>query len=375
MNHYPIAIVGGGLGGLTLARVLQVNGVEAALFELEPDAEARTQGGMLDIHDDTGQPALRAAGLYDGFRTLVHEGGQAFRLVDSSGVVRFSQEDDGDGGRPEVDRGQLRQLLLDSLAPGTVHWGKKATGVRALGGGEHEVTFADGTVITTGLLIGADGAWSKIRSLVSAAKPSYTGISFVETDLREPDAGYAQAAALIGGGMFMSLGENKGFLAHRETDGSLHVYTAITASEDWLDIIDFTDTATAKKTVLAEFGSWHENLRALVGDAGGEIVPRRIYALPVGHSWARTPGVTLLGDAAHLMSPFAGEGANLAMFDGAELARAIVAHPGDTEAALAAYEAELFPRGENSAAESAANLESMFGDDGLDATLAFFQGH
>ncbi|NED06886.1 FAD-dependent monooxygenase, partial [Streptomyces sp. SID6648] len=76
-------------------------------------------------------------------------------------------------------------------------------------------------------LIGADGAWSRVRTLVSDAKPAYTGISFVETDLHEPDVRHPGPAAMIGGGFFICLGEQRGFLAHRETDGSLHVYTAL----------------------------------------------------------------------------------------------------------------------------------------------------
>lgn len=193
--HHPVAIIGGGLGGLTAARVLHVNGIESAVFDLESGPEARTQGGMLDIHEENGQEAIRAAGLHDEFREIIHEGGQAMRLVGPDGTVRVATEDQGDGGRPEVDRGDLRGLLLNSLPDGTVHWRHKATGARALDDGRHEVTFADGSALTTDLLIGADGAWSRIRPLLSDAEPAYTGISFVESDLHEADTRHPRSAA------------------------------------------------------------------------------------------------------------------------------------------------------------------------------------
>lgn len=376
ITHHPVLIVGAGLGGLTLARVLHVHGIEAAVFDLDASPAARAQGGMLDIHEESGQAALAAAGLLEEFRPLVHLGGQAVRVLDRHAVVHLDEEDEGDGDRPEVERGHLRDLLLDSLPAGTVRWGAKVTGARAVGGGRHEVTFADGTVLSTDLLVGADGAWSRVRPLVSDALPRYTGVSFVEVELRDADQRHPESAALLGGGMFFALGEDRGFLAHREPDGSLHVYTAFRAAEDWLSGVDFTDpdTRVAKAAVLEHFTGWDERLRALVADADGPLVARPVHALPVGHSWERTPGVTLLGDAAHVMSPFAGEGANMAMLDGAELGLALAAHPGDTEEGLAAYEKALLPRATAAAAASAEGLVLCFREDAPQGLLDMFAG-
>ncbi|KIF71564.1 FAD-dependent oxidoreductase [Streptomyces sp. AcH 505] len=373
-THHPVTVVGAGLGGLSLARVLHVHGIEAAVYDLDPSPTARDQGGMLDLHEDSAQVALRAAGLYDEFRAAVHPGGEAMRIVDKNGTVRL-QDDTEDGGRPEVNRNDLRRILLDSLPEGTIRWGAKVTGARPLGGGRHEVTLADGATFTTDLLVGADGAWSRIRPLVSAAVPEYSGVSFVEADLHDAATRHRASAELAGSGMMFALADEKGFLTHVENDGSLHAYIAVKAPIGLLDSIDFTDAGTAKKTLLQHFDGWDERLRALIGDADGALVPRPVHALPVGHRWERTPGVTLLGDAAHLMSPFAGEGANLAMLDGAELAAAIVGHPGDTEAALTAYEQALFPRSERSAGESSDSLDLCFGPEATERLIDQMTAH
>jgi 2-polyprenyl-6-methoxyphenol hydroxylase-like FAD-dependent oxidoreductase len=369
----PITVIGAGLGGLTLARVLRVHGIAATIYEAEASADARTQGGMLDIHEDNGQLALEAAGLLDEFRRIIHQGGEATRVLDQHGTVLLDEADDGSGGRPEVDRGDLRRILLDSLPTGTIQWGRKVTAVHPLGDGRHELTFADGATVTTSLLVGADGAWSRIRPLLSDAKPEYVGISFIETYLFDADARHPASARVVGDGALFAVATGKGILAHRETDGALHTYVAISKPQGWIAGIDFANSATAIARVAAEFEGWAPELTALITNAETAI-PRTINALPIEHRWQRVPGVTLLGDAAHLMSPFAGEGANLAMYDGAELGKAIASHPDDIEAALSVYEEALFLRSAKAAAESARNHGILFGDDTPQGLLDLLTG-
>ncbi|SHN43511.1 FAD-dependent oxidoreductase [Cryptosporangium aurantiacum] len=359
-----IAIIGAGLGGLTLACVLRRHGRPATVYELDASPTARAQGGMLDLHTESGQAALRAAGLYEQFRAIVHPGGEAMRILDRDANVRREETDGGTGDRPEVNRRELRNLLLDALPGDAVRWGAKVTGARPAGGGRHEVTFADGSTIVTDVLVGADGAWSRIRPLVSGAVPAYTGLSYVEFSLFDADARHPEAAAVLGGGLMFALGDGKGLLGHRDPDGSLHVYAAFRARAD-----------AEPPDLLDLFAGWHPSLRAMIAEADGAFTVRPIHALPVGHRWHRIPGVTLLGDAAHVMSPFAGEGANLAMLDGAELAAALIGHPGDVEAALTAYEELLFPRAEAAAAESAANLAVCFREDAPDGLLDLFESY
>jgi 2-polyprenyl-6-methoxyphenol hydroxylase-like FAD-dependent oxidoreductase len=139
-----------------------------------------------------------------------------------------------------------------------------------------------------------------------------------------------------------------------------------------------TDSAAAAAWIAREFDGWAPELTALITAliTDGDTTPvlRPINTLPIGHRWDRVPGVTLLGDAAHL-SPPNGEGANLAMYDGAELGKAIAAHPDDVEAALTEYEQALFPRSTEAATEATRDFELCYDDNAPHSLINMFTAH
>jgi 2-polyprenyl-6-methoxyphenol hydroxylase-like FAD-dependent oxidoreductase len=223
----------------------------------------------------------------------------------------------------------------------------------------------------TDLLVGADGAWSRVRPLLTDVTPEYSGRSYVESYLFDGDTRHPATAKAVGGGSLFALAPGKAILAHRERGDTLHAYLALTESQDWFAAVDFTDPAAAAARIAREFDGWAPELTALITAGDTAPVLRPIHALPAGLTWERVPGVTLIGDAAHLAIPN-GEGANLALYDGSELAQALVGHPDDVEAALTDYERAMFSRSAEAAADGAEIVDLLFSDDAPHGLVAAF---
>jgi 2-polyprenyl-6-methoxyphenol hydroxylase-like FAD-dependent oxidoreductase len=340
-----IAIIGAGPAGLTCARILQRNGLAATVYDLESGPETRNQGGTLDLHEDNGQIALREAGLLDAFLAVCRPEGQEMRQLALDGTVLFHHTpDQGELSKPEIDRGHLRDLLLDSLAPGTIQWGRTLAAVDGPPSGPRHLHFTDGTTIEADLVIGADGAWSRVRRALSPALPRYSGISFLEAWFHDVENAHPDIAELVGQGSAAAADGERGLFAQRNSGNHIRVYIIQRVPQDWITDLGLTgqDTDAIRTHLLDRFHNWSPRLRRLITDNDGLYIHRPIHALPVPHAWEHDPAVTLLGDAAHLMPPL-GVGVNLAMLDAGELALALVDN--DTvDTAIRSYESTMLPR-------------------------------
>jgi 2-polyprenyl-6-methoxyphenol hydroxylase-like FAD-dependent oxidoreductase/esterase/lipase len=375
-NRTPrIAIIGAGPGGLTLARVLQTRHIAATVFERESHPDERPQGGTLDLHPESGLLAVHLAGLDEQFRAIARYEDQGGRFVSKEGQILLANEPNEESGdRPEVDRTELRAMLLDSLDPGVVRWGCNLLSIHQTDDGSYELLFEHGLTEIFDLVVGADGAWSRVRPLLSSVTPFYTGVTFIEAGLDEVEQKHPALAQLVGHGSMFALADNKGLIAQRNGHGHIRVYAAMRVSETWVSEsgFDASHPEAARAWLLDQFPNWDQSLLALIKESNDRFVIRSLYMLPVGHSWEFHAGVTLLGDSAHLMSPFSGEGVNLAMLDATELACALSDNQ-SLDDAVRNYEQKMFPRALTAARDADEGLKRALAPDSATGALAFFR--
>lgn len=361
-----IAIVGGGPGGLMLARLLQIRGLAPIVLERDAHADERPQGGSLDLHGDTGLRAIRLAGLEEEFLAHARPEDQGDRLYDPDGNILFDHDGGGEDERPEIDRTALRHILLDSLAPGAVRWGSCVDAIEPHRGGWQVVV--NGTAQDFDIVVGADGAWSRVRPLLTAARPAYEGITFVEFDY---DARlYPEIDELAGGGKMFAVGENRVLVAQRNGHGHVRGYAALRLPETETRRLETLSGAEVRAALRPAYEGWAPSLTRMI-EVGDFVAVRSIYAMPIGHSWQSRPGLTMLGDAAHLMSPFAGEGVNLALADAADLAEAVAS--GEGWAAVARAERAVAERAAPAAEGSHRGGEIALSPHGAAPVLAHYR--
>ncbi|KAF8605091.1 FAD dependent oxidoreductase [Ceratobasidium sp. AG-I] len=371
-----IAIIGAGPGGLTLARILQRNSIPTSVYERDPSPDYRPQGGTLDLHLHSGQQAIRQAGLWDEFLKHARYDAQELKILTKTGEVVFHREknpdasDNSEHSRPEIDRTALRDMLLEAFGVDNVAWDHTLASVQPAADEKYNLHFKSGKVETGfDLVVGADGAWSCVRSLLTPAAPFYSGISSFEFNISSTKAeGYEAIEKLVGPGSAFAFGDEKSIQAQRLGTGAIRIYAAYSSGKDqadWVKRFDTSNPSNVKAELLAYYEDWAPELKDLVLLSDDSVLKRALHMFPIGHSWESRPGLTLLGDAAHLMTPFAGEGVNLAMWDSLELATKITegVGSGGLNERIREYEEGMFKRAADAAKSTERNTRRFFAKD------------
>ncbi|MDJ1503016.1 NAD(P)/FAD-dependent oxidoreductase [Xanthocytophaga agilis] len=352
IENKKIAIVGGGPGGLTLARLLQKKGADVKVYERDLNKEARVQGATLDLHEESGLKALEKAGLMDAFQANYRPGADKVRIIDKHAVILADQHSltDHNESRPEIDRGPLRKILLESLQPDTVVWDSHFASMTPEESG-WKLMFHNGVSAYADIVIAADGANSKIRPVITSIKPFYSGITIVEGYVYDSETAAPGVHELLKGGKIFAFGDDKTLIVSSKGDGSLAFYTGCKTDEFWIreSGIDFKDKAQVLAWFKQEFAGWDSVWEELFVNAS-VFIPRPQYCMPLDQSWEALSNLTMLGDAAHLMPPYAGEGVNMAMLDALELSECLTSEKfPDLQAAIAQYEKQMCTRASEAA--------------------------
>jgi 2-polyprenyl-6-methoxyphenol hydroxylase-like FAD-dependent oxidoreductase len=384
LQHKRIAIVGGGPGGLTLARLLQIKGANVTVYERDLDKNARVQGSPLDLHDESGLAALTKAGLLDAFKSNFLPGADREKIMNEQAQVFYSDHDTKPGEnfghkhfRPEIDRGTLRKILLESLEPGTVIWNSHFLSMEQQNDG-WLLHFNHAASAYADIVIGSDGANSRIRPYIADIRPFYSGITMLEGVIHDAKNNAPHMATLLNGGKIMAFGKGKDLLMGQKGNGEIGFYASFRTGEHWAaaSSLNFSDKIQVLDWFKQEYADWSPVWHELFEHAATPFIPRPIYCMPLDQNWESQPNLTMLGDAAHVMPPFAGEGVNMAMLDALELSEVLTSDKfTSVHEAIASYEANMRTRAAAAAKESLENGERMHSEGALKMMVEFFGGH
>ncbi|MCJ2073997.1 FAD-dependent monooxygenase [Methylobacterium sp. J-030] len=325
-----VAIVGAGPAGLTLAHLLLRRGFHVNVYERDASREARSQGGSLDLRADGGQRAMAAAGLLDAFQAGSREDAKAFRMLDRTGAeMPDAGGDTHQDAGPEIDRGDLRSLLLDALPADVLHWDHRLAAVHEAGDGRWRLAFCDREPVVADLVIGADGVGSQVRARLTPVQPAYTGITMVTANIRRDQWRGSRLSEILGEGSVMFAGSGKTVFVQRCARDAIMLYYSLEVPQDWPagETFDLADTQAVIAAVRAAYADWSPEVMEMVTQVEGDLQRWPISVLRPDHRWDTQSGLTILGDAAHAMPPFTGKGVNLALLDALELADALTADP------------------------------------------------
>ena len=383
LANKQVAIIGGGPGGLTLARLLQQQGVVVKVYERDADQYVRQQGATLDLHYESGLKALRASGLIEEFKKNYRPGAERVTITDNNAKVHYTesgneplQDLNSEYARPEIDRGPLRDFLIASLQKDTIVWNSKFSRLIENGSG-WDLIFENGTTAYADLVIASDGANTKVRKYITDITRIYSGTTIVEGNIYNAVTNAPHLWKLINGGKIFAHWNGKTIVLSAKGEGSLSFYTISKETEEWAKGpgIDFKNKEQVFSWFKRRFSDWSDDWHEIFLTNESYFVHRPQYYFPIDQSWQPLSNLTMLGDAAH-QTPPSGDGVNQAMLDALELYEALCIDKYVTlQEAIASFESKMLSRTAVATEEALQLIDAMLDKDNLQFMLDFFNNN
>ncbi|MDY7094217.1 MAG: NAD(P)/FAD-dependent oxidoreductase [Acidobacteriota bacterium] len=321
-----VLIVGAGLGGLACGAALRRQGMTPRIFERDDSRSGRAQGFAVNL--DGGLSALDRIGLGDAVRSAGAPC-PGLDIVDlrARKLFHFPSQDSYSVGRPE-----LRELLLEAAGADRVEWDRRCVGYRQEDD-EVVVQFDDGSEERGDLLIGSDGVRSAVRDQLRGDPLHYVGVTIVGGEAVGKEAQDALDSGFFDGGKLLLLGRQASFYATLFSQEGRIRWSVGRAVEQGTLEQRLTEPAELRRDAseLAEDEAWPEPIRELIASTPLESFKiRPVFDRSPLSPWEHGR-ITLLGDAAHPMTPYRGLGANLALEDAVDLAETLTSEPDEAD--------------------------------------------